>query len=190
MWLRQVFATRKLAAADLLYSRIPVMLTMGQFAPLPFADRPLPALARRPAGDPAAGPTYGPASELPRADHPFQLCRRRLSAGQGRWIESWSRTTGPPPSGRRSKSGARAPLDCPRIVRSRSMPAGSTSRRGSTQILALAGCGREVLFLLVGSEGDGEVQRPRPPRLDNVRIVPWARRRRRSPPGWRRPTCS
>ena len=37
MWLRQIFRDPELAGADLLYSRMPAMLGMGQRAPLPFA---------------------------------------------------------------------------------------------------------------------------------------------------------
>src|SRR5687768_4118159 len=37
MWLRQLFRDPALHGADLLFSRIPAMLTIGQLSPLPFA---------------------------------------------------------------------------------------------------------------------------------------------------------
>src|SRR3569623_3065519 len=54
MWLRQVFSDPKVRAADLLYSRIPAMLGIGSFAPIPFVrDHYQPRPEHKPALRPA-----------------------------------------------------------------------------------------------------------------------------------------
>ena len=52
------------------------------------------------------------------------------------------------------------------------MRAGSTSAKGLDQLLALAGLRPDMLFLLVGSEGQGPFE-AEAAALANVRIVPW-----------------
>ena len=52
------------------------------------------------------------------------------------------------------------------------MPGGSTREKGLDEILALADLRPEMLFLLVGSEGEGPIEAAAAARA-NVRIVPW-----------------
>ena len=138
------------------------MLAMGQRAPLPFATdhyRPWPddlppirPLVRR----------TGPRSQMPRPRPPFRSCRRRLSPGGRRpGARSSSPITAPTrgAAGRRWPRQRRAPSSaCRRTGRSPSMPGGSTRRRGSTSSSRSPHLRPEILFLLVGSEGEGPIE--------------------------------
>lgn len=175
VWLRQVFRDPEIAGADLLYSRIPAMLGMGGRSPLPFAVdhyRPWPddlpmirPLLRRTAADPKClglvlHSAYA-AGAYRRAGVPAE---RLLVAHNG----AEPRRMGPP----QDKAAARAALglDPDRFT---AVYAGRiNAQKGLDVLLALADLRPDMLFLLVGSEGEGPME-AEARRRANVRIVPW-----------------
>jgi glycosyltransferase involved in cell wall biosynthesis len=171
MWLRQVFRDPLLAEADLLYSRIPAMLGVGRRAPLPFAGdhyRPwpddLPAirpLLRRTARDPSC-------LGLILHSHYAADAYRRSGVPEGKILvaHNGARPREPSPAVGRQELGL--PGDRPVALY-----AGRVNReKGLDQILALADLRPAVLFVLVGSEGQGPIEAEAAGRA-NVRVVPW-----------------
>ncbi|HTU13326.1 MAG TPA: glycosyltransferase [Allosphingosinicella sp.] len=174
-WLRQVFRDPEIAQADLLYSRIPAMLGMGARSPLPFAVdhyRPWPddlpvirPLLRRTARSPRCLGfvlhSAFAAGAYKRAGVPAETL---LVAHNG----AEPRRMGAP----LDKAAARAALglDPERFT---AVYAGRVNaQKGLDALLALADLRPEMLFLLVGSEGDGPVEAAARRRA-NVRVVPW-----------------
>ncbi|HST37161.1 MAG TPA: glycosyltransferase [Allosphingosinicella sp.] len=168
LWLRQVFRDPALADADMLYSRIPAMLAIGGRAPLPFATdhyRPwpddLPAirpLIRRTARSPHCvglilHSSYAAESYRRAGVDPAKL----LVAHNG---------AGPMPDA----PGARPELPADRPI---ALYAGRiNAAKGLDELLRLASLRPDILFVLVGSEGDGPVEAEAAGHA-NVRIVPW-----------------
>jgi glycosyltransferase involved in cell wall biosynthesis len=175
MWLGQIFRDPQLRGSDLLYSRIPAMLGIGARSPLPFATdlyRPWPddlppirPLVRRTGRDPHClglilHSSYA-ADAYRRAGVPEE---RILVAHNG----ASPHLTGADPA----RSEARARLGLPRD-RPIALYAGRINEtKGLDSILALASLRPEVLFLLVGSEGEGAIEAAASANA-NVRIVPW-----------------
>lgn len=174
-WLRQVFRDPEIARADLLYSRIPAMLGMGGRAPLPFAvdhyrpwpdDVPVirPLLRRTARQENCLGfilHSGFAASAYQRAGVP---AGKLLVAHNG----AEPRRLGPPAD----KAAARAGLGLD-PARFTAVYAGRVNaQKGLDQLLALADLRPGVLFLLVGSEGEGPVE-AEARRRANVRVVPW-----------------
>ncbi|HEV2818662.1 MAG TPA: glycosyltransferase family 4 protein [Allosphingosinicella sp.] len=167
MWLRQIFRDPLLGEADVLYSRIPAMLGVGRRAPIPFAGdhyRPWPddwrwirPLVRRTARHPRCLGlvlhSYYAADSYRRAGVPED---RILVAHNG---------ADPQPAGERALEPAEG--------RPVALYAGRlNAQKGLDQILALADLRPGVLFVLVGSEGEGPIEAAAAARA-NVRIVPW-----------------
>ena len=167
MWLRQVFRDPELTGADLIYSRIPAMLGIGQRSPLPFATdhyRPWPddwpwirPLVRRTAAhERCLGHvlhSHFAAESYARAGVPEE---KILVAHNG---------ANPHPVGERAPDLADG--------RPIALYAGRVNEeKGLDQILALADLRPGTLFVLVGSEGDGPVE-VEAARRANVRVVPW-----------------
>lgn len=179
-WLRQVFRDPEIARADLLYSRIPAMLGIGGRAPVPFAvdhyrpwpdDLPVirPLLRRTARRENCLGiilHSAFAAGAYERAGVPAEkLLVAHNGAEPGR--------TGPPPD--QVSARAQLGLDPDRFT---AVYAGRVNaQKGLDQLLALADLRPEMLFLLVGSEGDGPVE-AEARRRANVRLVPW-----QAPPG-------
>ena len=174
-WLRQVFRDPEIRGADLLYSRIPAMLGMGARSPIPFAvdhyrpwpdDLPLirPLLRRTARSAKCLGLVLHSAfaaGAYERADVP---AAKLLVAHNG----AEPRRMGAPID----KMAARAilGLEPERFI---AVYAGRVNeQKGLDAILALADLRPEMLFLLVGSEGDGPIEREAGTRA-NVRVVPW-----------------
>ena len=175
IWTRQILRDEALKGADLLYSRIPVMLAFARYSAVPFATdhyRPWPddwpflrpvirgtARARHSLGfilhsDYAAG-SYARAG-IP----PEQLLVAHNGADPKRM------------SPRLSRADARRRLGLP-ASRPILVYAGRINReKGLGSLLALAKRRPEVMFVLVGSEGDGPVER-KAAGIANVRIEPW-----------------
>jgi len=174
LWLRQVFAYPEVRAADLLLSRIPVMIGIGQLAPVPFATdhyRPWP-------------------DELPLIRWSFRAtARHRRCAGliihSAYAAESYLRAGIPAskilvahngaPAGFEplGKAAARERLQLPADAPIAIYAGRVSEEKGLDQLLALARLRPEVLFVLVGSEGTGPVERAAA-MLGNVQMVPWA----------------
>jgi starch synthase len=175
LWLRQVFRDPELAGADLLYSRIPAMLGMGQRAPLPFATeqyRPWPddwpfirPLVRRTARHKRC------LGLVLHSDHAAGGYRRAGVAGEKILVahNGANPLLLAAPSG---KDVARARLGLP-AGRPIALYAGRlNAEKGLDQIFALAALRPHVLFVLAGSEGQGAVEAEAAGRA-NLRIVPW-----------------
>ena len=169
MWMRQVFRDRALAGADILYSRIPAMIALGGWAPLPFATdhyRPWPdeippirPLVRRTALSPKC---------LGLVLHSRFAADAYLRAGvpDEKLIVAHN---GADP--RPDRVGGAAP-DLP-AGRPVALYAGRLDvTKGLDQLLALADLRPQVQFVLVGSEGEGPVEAAAARRA-NVRVVPW-----------------
>jgi glycosyltransferase involved in cell wall biosynthesis len=175
LWLRQVFRDPLLAGADLLYSRIPAMLGIGQHAPLPFATeqyRPWPddwpfvrRFVRRTAGHRRC------LGLILHSEHAAGAYRRAGVAEEKLLVAH----NGANPlllGGDPGKSEARTRLGLP-AGRPIALYAGRVNaEKGLDQILALAALRPEILFVLVGSEGQGAIEAEATGRA-NLRLVPW-----------------
>jgi glycosyltransferase involved in cell wall biosynthesis len=175
LWMRQLLRDPAVAGADLLYSRVPVMLAWPGPYPLPFATdlyRPWPddwpwlrPFVRRAAARPEClGYVFHSAyaaRSYARAGVPPE---KMLVAHNGHDPERLRPRLG--------KAEARARLGLP-AGRGIAVYAGRINRRkGLEQLLALADLRPATLFLLVGSEGSGPVEAASASR-PNVKMVPW-----------------
>jgi glycosyltransferase involved in cell wall biosynthesis len=173
MWLGQVRADPEMRRADLLYSRIPAMLGAGLLSPIPFASdhyRPwpdelpviLPVLR-------AASRRRTCAGFILHSEFAAQAYRR---ASVDDRLILVAHNGADPPAETLSKAAARARLGLDE-ARPIALYAGRINgEKGLDQILALARIRPDVLFLLVGGEGDGPIQRDAAA-IANVRIVDW-----------------
>jgi glycosyltransferase involved in cell wall biosynthesis len=164
LWLRQVFRDPLLAEADLLYARIPALLGVG--APLPFAidhyrpwpdDWPAirPLLRRTARGRNCLG--------IILHSHYAAGAYRRAGVPEAKILVAHNGADPLP---------AQPPAELPRD-RPVALYAGRINReKGLDQLLAMAALRPGVLFVLVGSEGEGPIEAAAA-RLANVRIVPW-----------------
>jgi glycosyltransferase involved in cell wall biosynthesis len=175
LWLRQASRDPATRAGDLLYSRIPAAMAFGRFAQVPFATEHY-----RPWPDdlPWMRPVVRGTARFPHSlgfilhsDHAAQSYRRAgVPAQQVLVAHNGSDPRHMKP--RLDKDDARAILGLP-SGRAIALYAGRMNgEKGLDQLLAAARLRPEILFLLVGSEGDGRVERASAA-LDNVRIVPW-----------------
>jgi glycosyltransferase involved in cell wall biosynthesis len=175
MWLRQVFQDPELAGVDLLYSRIPAMLGMGQRAPLPFATeqyRPWPD--NWPAIRPLVRRTARHARCLGLILHSDYAASayRRAGVAEQKILVAHNGANPHLPDTVLGKDEARGRLGLP-LGRPIALYAGRINEeKGLDQILAMAALRPEILFLLVGSEGQGAIETQAEGRA-NVRIVPW-----------------
>ena len=175
MWLRQAWRDPETAAADLLYSRIPAMLVAGGAAPLPFAtDHYRPWPDDLPPIRPLVRRTAGRANCLGLILHSDYAARAYARAGVDpakilvahNGVEA--RRIGPPADARAARAALGLPAD--RFI---AAYAGRiNAMKGLDQLLALSALRPEVLFLLIGSEGEGPIEAAAAP-LANVRIIPW-----------------
>ena len=175
LWMRQLLGGPGIAGADLLYSRVPVMLAWPGPYPLPFATdlyRPWPddwpwlrpfvrrAAARRECLGYVLHSAYA-AQSYARAGVPAdKLLVAHNGHDPGRMLP------------RLGKAEARTRLGLP-LERPIAVYAGRiNAHKGLDQLLALADLRPQALFLLVGSEGAGAIEAAAASR-SNVRIVPW-----------------
>jgi glycosyltransferase involved in cell wall biosynthesis len=172
LWLRRAMASAEAAAGDLFYSRIPVAFAIGAGSFLPFAVehyRPWPdrlpmirPLVRRTA---AARHCLGFILHSAFAADSF----RRIGVAEEKLLVAHN---GAEPMARIGKAEARAALGLPG-GRTIALYAGRiNARKGLDQLLLVADLRPEILFVLVGSEGEGVVEREAAAR-GNVRILPW-----------------
>jgi glycosyltransferase involved in cell wall biosynthesis len=173
LWLRQVFADPQVGDADLLYSRIPAMFAMGGLSPIPFATdhyRPWPdvypairALVRR------TSRARGCLGLVLHSEY-AALSYRRAHVPDDRILVAHNGFD--PPSSVPGRPAARAQLGLA-LDRPIAVYAGRiNATKGLDTLLALAEQRPEVLFVLVGSEGEGEIERAAA-QYANVRISPW-----------------
>lgn len=173
LWLLQLFRSRRLRSADLLYSRIPAMIGAGQVCPIPFATEQY---------------------RLWPDEWPFLRRHVRRTARHRRCLgyilhsdlaaQSYSRAGVPearllvahngadPVDVAGGRGGSRDRLGLPARAPIAVYAGRMNARKGLDRVLALAALRPDVLFLLVGSEGEGPVE-AEARRLANVRIVPW-----------------
>jgi glycosyltransferase involved in cell wall biosynthesis len=174
LWLGQVFADHETRGADVLYSRIPVMLGIGQFSPVPFATdhyRPwpddLPAIRwsfRLTARDPKC-------LGVVLHSHYAEQAWRRAGVPGNRLLVAHNGFD--PPAARLDQAAARALLGLPHD-RPIALYAGRiNAAKGLDVLLARADLRPEVLFVLVGSESHGAIEQAAALRA-NVRVAPWA----------------
>ncbi len=174
MWLRQVFRDPLLRDADLLYSRIPAMLCVGSRCPIPFVfDHYRPWPDRLPAMKPLFRRTVRRPDCLGlilHSEHAAASWRRAGIAGEKLLV---AHNGAPPAVAPMAKGAARRALGLP-AERAIALYAGRlNARKGLDQMLAMADLRPEMLFVLVGSEGEGPIERAAAARA-NVRVAPWA----------------
>ena len=173
MWLRQLFRDPSVQRAELLYSRIPAMLVAGHFSPLPFAtDHYRPWPDHVPAARPLIRRTARRAHCLGLVLHSEYAARSyaRIGLDPSQLLVAHNGADAQAPL---HPSAVRTGLGLPRD-RPIALYAGRINgRKGLDQVLALADLRPEALFVLVGSEGDGPIEREAA-RRDNVRVVQWA----------------
>ena len=173
-WLWQVYRDPALRGADLLYSRTPVVAAIGGLAPVPFAAdhyRPWPDVY------PVVRPWLR--RNVRRRDclglilhsHYAAAAYRRAGLPEDKLLVAHNGYD--PPGERPERTAARTRLGLP-AGRPIALYAGRINpAKGLEAVLALADRRPEVLFALVGSEGDGEIERAAA-RHANVRVAPWA----------------
>jgi glycosyltransferase involved in cell wall biosynthesis len=174
LWLRQVFRDPETRTADVLYSRIPAMIAMGGLAPVPFATdhyRPWPDVY--PAIRPLVRHTARHRNCLGLILHSQYAAASYLRAGVPEDRILVAHNGYDPLAERPGKEAARARrgLGADRPI---ALYAGRLDpTKGLDTVLELAAKRPQVLFVLVGSEGEGEIERAAA-RIANVQVVPWA----------------
>ncbi|HET9640690.1 MAG TPA: glycosyltransferase family 4 protein [Allosphingosinicella sp.] len=171
-WLLQLFRSRRIRSADLLYSRAPAMIGAGQICPIPFATEQYrlwpdewPFLRRHVRRTARHRRCLGYILHSEYAAQSY----RRAGVPEARLLVAHNGADPGAPPGR---SVAREQLGLPPGAAIAVYAGRMNARKGLDQILALADLRPETLFLLVGSEGEGPIEaeaRRRP----NVRIVAW-----------------
>jgi glycosyltransferase involved in cell wall biosynthesis len=174
MWLRQVFRDPLLAEADLLYSRIPAMLGIGGRCSLPFAfDHYRPWPDRLPALKPLFRRTAARPNCLGFILHSEHAADSWRRAGIPTDRLLVAHNGAPSAVAPVAKDAARRALGLP-AERGIALYAGRlNARKGLDRLLAVADLRPNVLFVLVGSEGEGPIEREAAARA-NVRVAPWA----------------
>lgn len=173
MWIFRFVRDPALAGADLLYSRIPAMLGAGHLSPLPFAtDHYRPWPDDHPTSRPFLRRTAAHGHNLGIILHSEYAAGayRRMGISEEKLLVAHNGAD--PPTERLDPGQARERLGLPRWRPIAAYAGRINAGKGLDQILALADRRPETLFLLIGSEGDGAIER-RAAALHNVRIVPW-----------------
>jgi glycosyltransferase involved in cell wall biosynthesis len=175
LWLRQIARDPETLASDIFYSRMPLAFALGRQSPIPFAVehyRPWPD--RIPAMRPLIRRTA-------RAPHclGFILHSRfaadsfaRIGVPEDKLLVAHNGAEPGRMLPRLDKAQARAALGLPQDRTIAVYSGRVNARKGLDQILALARLRPETLFLLVGSEGEGEIER-QAAALANVQVFPW-----------------
>lgn len=175
MWMRQVFRDPELASFDLIFSRIPAMLAAGGGSPLPFAtDHYKPWPDALPPIRPFIRRTAKRRRCLGLVVHSRFAAEsyRRIGVAEDKLLVAHN---GADPSRmlpRLSREQARFRLGLP-VERPIAVYAGRVNAmKGLDQLLSMADLRPDMSFLLVGSEGEGEIERKAAAR-SNVTIVAW-----------------
>ena len=175
MWLRQVRRDPELRGADVLYSRIPAMLALGGLSPLPFATdhyRPWPndlpairALIRRTA-------RHRRCLGIVTHSHFTAESYRRIGVAPEHLLVAHNGAEPRRMGVSLAKAEARSRLGLPADRAIAAYSGRLNALKGLDQVLALARLRPETLFLLIGSEGDGPVEREAAA-YSNVHVVGW-----------------
>lgn len=174
LWLRQVFGDSELRGADLLYSRIPAMLALGHLSPLPFATDhyrrwPDDLSAIRPLIRRTAS-AHHCLGLIVHSGFAADSYRRAGIADEKILVAHNGADALAAPIDRKT---ARAELGLP-PDRPIALYAGRiNAQKGLDRLLAVADRRPEILFVLVGAEGESEFERQAAARA-NVRVMPWA----------------
>lgn len=175
MWLRQVRREPVLRGADLLYSRIPAMLALGRLSPLPFvSDHYRPWPDDLPAIRPLIRRTARHHRSLGIVTHSHFAAEsyRRIGVAPEHLLVAHNGAE-PRRRGRAvTKAEARSRLGLPAGRPIAAYAGRLNTLKGLDQILALASLHPNTLFLLIGSEGDGPVEREAAAH-PNVHVVGW-----------------
>jgi glycosyltransferase involved in cell wall biosynthesis len=174
LWLAQAYRDPTARSSDLLYSRTPVIAAIGGLAPVPWAaDHYRPWPEDNPRVRPSLRRNVRQPDCLGLILHSQYATEAYRRAGVAEDKLLVAHNGFDPPGERPSKVAARAELDLP-VDRPIALYAGRVNAaKGLDTVLTLAARRPEVLFVLVGSEGDGEIERATAQR-SNVRAVPWA----------------
>jgi len=174
MWLRQVFRDPAIRDHDILYSRIPAMVGIGGLSPLPFAtDHYRPWQDIYPAIRPLVRRTARQPHCLSYVIHSHFAADAYLRAGVPADRVLVAHNGFDLPGKRLDKTGARVRLGLP-ADRPIAVYAGRiNAQKGLDTLLDLADRRPDVLFVLVGSEGSGPIERAAGKKT-NIRIEPWA----------------
>jgi glycosyltransferase involved in cell wall biosynthesis len=175
LWLRQMVRDAETRRHDLFYSRIPAAFYRGWTSPIPFAVE---HYRRWPEHLRALRPAIRRTARAPHClgfilhSHFAADSFARAGVAEEKLLVAHNGAEPARMLPRLTKDEARAQLGVPQ-GRAIAVYAGRVNaRKGLDRILLLAKARPDVLFLLVGSEGEGPVERSAAD-LPNVRIVGW-----------------
>lgn len=174
MWLRQVFRDPLMGSADLLYARAPALLGLGGRPPIPFAvDHYRPWPDDWPAIRPLVRRTARQRKCLGLVLHSDYAAAayRRAGVPPAKLLVAHNGAD-PPLAAPPGKAAARAALGLPAGRAIAAYAGRINAQKGLDQLLALADLRPDALFLLIGSESEGEIEAVARSRA-NVRIIPW-----------------
>jgi glycosyltransferase involved in cell wall biosynthesis len=176
LWYLEVARTRLVKGADILYSRMPAAFAGGGASPIRFAaEHYKPWPDRLPILRPMIRRTARCAHCLGFILHSAYAARsyRRIGVPEEKLLVAHNGVDLARTLPRRSPAEARSAVGLPE-GRPVALYAGRLSaRKGLGQLLAIARLSPGILFVLVGSEGEGEIERAAAG-LANVAIRPWA----------------
>lgn len=174
LWLRRTFRDPELLGADLILSRIPMLLAFGGAAPRPFAlDHYRPWPDDLPFIRPFVRRTAASARCLGLIIHSHYAAGSYVRAGVSPdKILVAHNGAARRPGAEMDKETVRARLGLPQARPIAAYAGRLNLRKGLDQVLAIASLRPEILFLLIGSEGGGPIERAAAA-CANVRIVPW-----------------
>lgn len=175
MWLRRVRRDPMLRGADLLYSRIPAMLGLGGLSPLPFAtDHYRPWPDDLPAIRPlirAAARHKGCLGIVTHSDFAAKSYRR-IGIDPALLLVAHNGAEPRRMGDKINRSEARARVGLPRVRAIAAYAGRLNALKGLDQLFALAALRPDILFLLIGSEGQGPVEQ-KAAEHPNVQVVGW-----------------
>ena len=161
MWLRRVRCDPVLRGADLLYSRIPAMLGVGGLSPLPFAtDHYRPWPDDLPAIRPlirAAARHKGCLGIVTHSDFAAESYRR-IGIDPDRLLVAHNGAEPRRVEATIDRAEARARLGLPRDRAIAAYAGRLNALKGLDQLFALAALRPDLSFLLIGSEGRGQIE--------------------------------
>jgi glycosyltransferase involved in cell wall biosynthesis len=174
-WLRQLFASGKLAGFDMMHCRLPAILALGRSAPIPFAFdhyRPWPdiyplarGIIRRTGNAPQC---MGFLMHSTLAAEAY--CRAGVAAD--RVIVAHNGSHGVGIRTDPGRAAARRALGLDAAARIALYAGRVNAQKGLDQLLAMARLRPRVLFVIVGSEGDGPIEAAARS-LSNVVVLAW-----------------